>query len=349
MSLGELINMYRDGELAIHPAYQRLFRWSDAQKSKLIDSILLGIPIPSIFVSQREDGVWELVDGLQRIGTILQLVGILRDHNNDPVQPLKLSRTKALPSLEGKIWSETPDDPASLSPPQKLLIKRSKVDVQIVLKESNIASKYELFQRLNTTGSPLEPMEIRNCLLIMANPEFAAWLKELAEDPHFRACVPLSDKAIEELGDREMVARFLALRTLPEAELRRISDVAQFLDEKLIQFASDPNYQREDEEQAFRQTFKLIFDTLGEDAFRRYDRSQNRFMGMFLVSAYEVIGLGIGSLQPGWMPADSGLIGQIARDLWANTEFTQNSGMGINASRRLKTAVPLGRRLFRDA
>ena len=186
------------------------------------------------------------------------------------------------------------------------------------------------------------PMEIRNCLLNMANPEFAAWLKELAEDPNFRACVPLSDNALEELGDREMVARFLALRTLPEAELRQIIDVAQFLDEKLIQFASDPNYQRENEEQAFRQTFKLIFDTLGEDVFRRYDLFQNRFMGMFLVWAYEVVGLAIGHRQPGWIPRDNEPIVRIARDLWANTEFTQNSGMGINASRRLRTTNPLG-------
>src|SRR5437870_10728564 len=67
MSIGELINLYRDGELDIHPEFQRFFRWSNEQKSRLIESLLLGIPIPSIFVSQRENGVWDVIDGLQRL------------------------------------------------------------------------------------------------------------------------------------------------------------------------------------------------------------------------------------------------------------------------------------------
>src|SRR5690606_21799915 len=75
MSLGELTNLYKEGELIIRPAFQRLFRWDLEQKSKLVESILLGIPLPSIFVAQDENGRWEVVDGLQRISTILQLQG----------------------------------------------------------------------------------------------------------------------------------------------------------------------------------------------------------------------------------------------------------------------------------
>src|SRR5215211_9324737 len=74
MSIGELLNLYRDGELDIHPEFQRFFRWSDWQKSRLIESILLGIPIPSIFVAQRQDGVWDVIDGLQRLSTIFQVI-----------------------------------------------------------------------------------------------------------------------------------------------------------------------------------------------------------------------------------------------------------------------------------
>ena len=54
MSIGEIINLYKDGELELTPAYQRLFRWEDEQKSKFIESILLGIPLPPIFVAQKE-------------------------------------------------------------------------------------------------------------------------------------------------------------------------------------------------------------------------------------------------------------------------------------------------------
>ena len=106
MSIGELINLYRDGELDIHPEFQRFYRWSGTQKSRLIESILLGIPIPSIFVSQRDDGVWDVIDGLQRLSTIFQLVGQLKDESNNEVEPLTLRRTKYLPSLEGKKWDD---------------------------------------------------------------------------------------------------------------------------------------------------------------------------------------------------------------------------------------------------
>ena len=70
VSIGELINMYDNDELNIKPQFQRYFRWTDTQKSRLVESLLLGIPIPSIFVSQRKDGVWDVIDGLQRLSTI---------------------------------------------------------------------------------------------------------------------------------------------------------------------------------------------------------------------------------------------------------------------------------------
>jgi uncharacterized protein with ParB-like and HNH nuclease domain len=77
MSIGEVINMYRDGELIINPDFQRLFRWEIGQKSRLIESLLLGIPIPSIFVFETEESKWELIDGLQRISTLLEFTCLM--------------------------------------------------------------------------------------------------------------------------------------------------------------------------------------------------------------------------------------------------------------------------------
>src|SRR5687768_11498668 len=94
MSIGELTNLYKDGELIIRPEFQRFFRWSQEQKSRLIESLLLGIPLPSIFVSQQQEGKWELVDGLQRVSTILELQGELKDQDGKLMAPLVLSGTK---------------------------------------------------------------------------------------------------------------------------------------------------------------------------------------------------------------------------------------------------------------
>lgn len=64
MSVGEIVSMYDNREVIIDPEFQRIFRWNIGQKSKLIESLLLGIPLPSIFVFEKEDGNWELIDGL---------------------------------------------------------------------------------------------------------------------------------------------------------------------------------------------------------------------------------------------------------------------------------------------
>jgi hypothetical protein len=105
MSIGEVINMYRDGELVINPDFQRLFRWEIGQKSKLIESLLLGIPLPSIFVFEKEDSKWELIDGLQRISTLLEFMGDLKDPaTGQKKPPTALGATKYLPSLDRAVW-----------------------------------------------------------------------------------------------------------------------------------------------------------------------------------------------------------------------------------------------------
>lgn len=87
MSLGELINLYRSDELKIDPVFQRLFRWDDERKTRFIESIILGIPFPPIFVYQDSNGVWELIDGLQRLSTVFQLTGELKGSEPTSLAP----------------------------------------------------------------------------------------------------------------------------------------------------------------------------------------------------------------------------------------------------------------------
>jgi uncharacterized protein DUF262 len=78
MSFGELANLYESEELVIRPEYQRLFRWTATQKARFVESILLGFPTPAIFVAEDDKGIWELVDGLQRVSTVLEFMGSSR-------------------------------------------------------------------------------------------------------------------------------------------------------------------------------------------------------------------------------------------------------------------------------
>lgn len=102
MSFGEIINMYRDKEIIISPEYQRAFRWDEQRQSDFIESILLGIPFPSIFVATNPDGKWELIDGLQRVSTVLSFFNELKDDEGKsyPKNGLKLVEGEYVKRIE---------------------------------------------------------------------------------------------------------------------------------------------------------------------------------------------------------------------------------------------------------
>jgi hypothetical protein len=110
ITIGEIANMYASNELNIIPDFQRLFRWTPERKSNFVESILIGIPIPPAFVYENENGTWELIDGLQRISTVLEFMGLLRDPETGQKRRSRLIKTKYLASLDGVVW-ETSGDP----------------------------------------------------------------------------------------------------------------------------------------------------------------------------------------------------------------------------------------------
>jgi hypothetical protein len=344
MSVGEWLSLYEAQEIDIHPEFQRFYRWSEAQKTNLVESLLLGIPIPPIFVSQRPDGVWDVVDGLQRLSTIYQLLGVLKDETGATIAPLVLGATKYLPSLKGKVWEDPDSEEKSLPADARLLIKRSKISASIILRESDETAKYDLFQRLNTGGSQLSPQEVRNCILVMLNRDFYAWLRELADYEPFKTCVSLSDRPIEEAYDIELVLRFVVFYRMALDDLREVGDVGVFLTERMRQVATDKLFKKKTIDAAFRRTFDALLRTVGDDAFRRFDRNKGRHEGGFLLSQYEVVALGLGYNIKSPVP-DGDIQGRI-RSIWSNAQYTEWTGSGVTATRRLPRVIPLGRGLF---
>ena len=347
MSIGEWISLYENEEIDIHPEFQRFFRWSSIQKTRLIESILLGIPIPPIFVSQREDGVWDVVDGLQRLSTIYEFIGKLKDENKTKIEPLILEETKCLPNLKGKKWEDPYDTQNFLTQAQRLLIKRAKIDATILLKESDEIAKYELFQRLNTGGSIATSQEVRNCILVMFNREMFHWIKKLSQNEMFRECIALSERPIEEQYDVELLLRFLVFRTLEEKEMRKIgNDLSGFLTERMVEMAKDEKFDYKQEEDAFNKTFEILYEQMGSDSFRRYSPNKDKFLGGFLVSAYEVIALGIGHNYENLFHSHIDIREKV-RKIWISPEYTNWSGSGTTAQRRVPKLVPFGRQMFK--
>lgn len=285
------------------------------------------------------------MDGLQRLSTIFEFVGILQDEQKKKLPPLTLEATTYLSGLKDRRWEDNNHPDQSLTPAQRLLIKRAKISVSIILKESDDMAKFELFQRLNTGGSMLSDQEVRNSILVMMNREFYRWLRELADDKNFQACVALSDRAVEEQYDMELVLRFVVFRTMAPASFVNLGDLGEFLTDKAKTLAQDKTFSYKKEQAVFEQTFELLESVLADDAFRRYDKKKGRFVGGFSVSAFEALAIGMG-YNPKKATANPNSVVEKVKKMWEDADFVNNSGSGIRASSRVPRIIPYGRDTF---
>jgi len=370
MSVGEVMNLYRDGELTIDPVFQRLFRWDLIRKSRFIESLLLGIPIPPIFVYQDPEGVWELVDGLQRLSTILEFVGELRvskskdddkdetnnlmeveadddENEDDDVEkyrrPSVLCGTKLLPSLEGKKW-DLKERRDSIGLINQIAIKRARIRIEILKAESDENAKFELFQRLNTGGSPLSEQEVRNCVAVMVNRKFYKWLLKAASFEPFITTTSQTKIAMEKQASVELALRMIAFR---HVKYDGRQDVHEYLDNALLQLARNTEIDWEVEKAHFEATFTLLNSALADSAFKRWDGVS--FKGQFLMSLFEVIGFGVSqnleAIQKLRKP--TGFLIEKAKSVWSEDIFNQHSGAGIRGTTRLTKLLPFSVEFFK--
>ncbi len=350
MSIGEIVNMYKDDELIINPDFQRLFRWKIGQKSKLIESLLLGIPLPSIFVFETADAKWELIDGLQRISTILQFMGLLKNPDSGrELAPSALVATKYLPSLSNVVWqrAETIEDPAvddqvELDRSHQIAIRRSRIGVEILKRPSDNNTKYDLFQRLNAGGTQANAQELRNCIVIMVDRNYFHLVKRLADLQDFREVISATDDQIERQRHMELATRFLVHSYIPyDGTL----DVEEYVDNGVVELA-----ERGPQDEAwncFNDTFSLLKQSYGENALRRLDG--DRHIGRVTLVAFECIAVGIGkNIAAIRALADSaGFIRQRVAEFWNQDEIENFLSRGMRGTTRIQRTVPFGEGWFR--
>lgn len=347
MSLGEIINLYKDGELKIDPVFQRLFRWEDERKTRFVESLMLGIPIPPIFVYQDENGVWELIDGLQRLSTVLQLTGDLKGERAEQLGPLVLNGTRFLPSLNGKRWKESqPGANDGLGQALQIEMKRARVRVEILKADSDVTAKFELFQRLNTGGAGLSEQEVRNSMAVALNRDFFDWLISRSTDAAFIRTTDQTENAIESQIGVELALRFIAFREVPYVGGL---DIHEYLDEALIKMATNENFDYATETEVFSKTFQYLDEALGNMAFKRWNG--NNFAGKFLISVFEIMAAGVAKnideIDAMGGPERIEFLKQVARGLWATPSFLQSAGAGIRGTTRLSRLLPLSGELLK--
>lgn len=198
----EIVSMTERGELHRAPEYQRKFRWNAETESRLVESLLLGLPVPSIFVATNEDGSWEVVDGLQRVSTLLHFTSdrpsVLKELGKE--EPLELQGLRTLDEFNGLTF-------ATLPPSVRMNFMKRGVGVTALSDKSDPTTRYSTFERLNRGAVALSPQEIRAC--IYEGP-FNSLIRELAIDGDFKAILKLQSKDENNATSEELVLKFFA-------------------------------------------------------------------------------------------------------------------------------------------
>jgi len=328
ISFGEIVNLHSAKELIIQPEYQRLFRWSDEQKSRLIESILLELPIPQIFVIEKESGVLELIDGLQRISSVIQFINpsVLN------LEPLVLQGCDLVKDLDGRKFE---DLPLRL----RLTIKRSSVRTVVIKRQSKSFLRYAMFKRLNTGGANLDPQEIRNCSARMVGEDgirFYSFIQEKATHPAFVNCIEtLSQPEKDKKGDEELVLRFLATKNAQNLFKGSVQDWLDNYMEKIL--LKDINFDYHLETEQFNRLFTFLSNTLGEGAFVKY--RGNDPIGGLAPAYYEAITVGTCNVLERIRNLPIDAIKQKIIDTVQTEEFRKYTGSGANKQDKLRGRI----------
>ena len=283
LSFNELLDMYENKELIIQPEYQRLFRWSEGQQSRFIESLILEMPVPPIYVIELEEGIYELIDGLQRISTYLHF----RGKHPEREGALKLIDCDIVPELNGLTFEKLPKA-------LEIKLKRNFIRVEVLRKESDQRLRYYMFKRLNTGGEKLSEQEIRNCTIRLLDNKFNDFIIKLSLEQNFRNCIShLSEEKIEQKYDQELVLRFFAFKNYRD---NYVHDVGDFLTE-YMELVSDPEniqvkFNYDEEEKIFKKTFSILNKSLGEHIFSATNNKGN-FVSKFLIYHFEAFSIGI--------------------------------------------------------
>ena len=341
LSFNELVDMIETQELNIQPDFQRLFQWSPATQSRFIESLLLEMPIPPIYVIESEENKYLLIDGLQRISSYLHFRGKLNAPSNEVKvgQKLQLIDCDIVPAFNGLTFD---DLPTSL----QIRLKRYFVRVEVVRYGSDPQYQYFMFKRLNTGGVLLTEQQIRNCTIRLLNPHFNEFIVSLAANLDYQATTAyLTAEQRKGWYDQELVLRFFAFKNAIDSYVHEIGD---FLTEYMERVSDSNNSQHivfdyQHEKKVFEKTFRIFQSALGDRAFNRLNAKQTDLVDAFGIYHFESLALGIQPILNRLIPDDDQLMSRLGMAIMAlkkDPEFvTMTKGGGKNSIGLLKRRI----------
>lgn len=331
MVISEYIQREKEGDLVLNPPYQRLFRWNIESQSELIESIVIGIPLPPIFVFQNGDAKWEIIDGLQRTKT---LMNFLSEGSKQ-----KLAGCKIITELNGNTFEELPKN-------IQRIIKNTRIRLELVEETDDIFSQYLLFNRLNSNGEKLEPQEIRNFLIYKLNNTFYESIQELGGMKEFMDCIALKEERIQKQENVEYVLKFFLGREIAqESELPKYDNLDDLVTKETEKFLlSKDQIYLINEIEVFKKTFCLIYDVLGHNAFRFYHNKINNIANTFSIA------IGISSVLDKIDSEDKyDILREVTKKYFDSKEYKRITARGYSPTKRMHELNAYSFKFFKGA
>ncbi len=247
--IGGLHLRHKAGDLVLDPIFQRRRVWEDSRSSRLIESLILEVPLPVFYVAEGRDGTDEVIDGQQRLSAFFRFL------NNE----YSLRGLRALPHLNGKTFKD-------LDKQIQKMIRDSSIRVITFKRESDENLRFEIFERLNTGAVPLNRQELRNC--VYRGP-YNKRLLELSSEADYMWLMGLKGPE-RRMKDVEYVLRFAAFFHATYLKYRPPMD--RFLDDDMRRYQSAPEEDLVELRSAFKNSVSLIRSLLGQHVFKRFYR-----------------------------------------------------------------------------
>lgn len=264
----EIVTMYKDGDLE-KPELQRKYVWSKNEASRFIDSVLLGLPVPSIFLAKTKENKHLIVDGYQRIMTVFDYMetGVFSGDG----KPFKLSNNDSIhPDWRGKLFAELTDE-------QKRKIRTSPIHA-IVFEQKHPqddTGMYQIFERINTSGRALKPQEIRNCVY---HGKFNKFLLELNKEEAWRSVLG-SESEDSRMGDVELILRFFAFVDFDNQAgiTQKQINLVKYMNDYMNAHNDISDQEENEMRKMFMETVQYLHKHVGNNVFRTGKTSESGF------------------------------------------------------------------------
>jgi len=256
-SLRQIVDMIEDADIDLAPDFQRYFVWKQWQKSRLIESILLGIPMPSFYFTEDNHAKMQVVDGLQRLSTVF---GYARKKD------FTLTDVEYLDEVRGLGFDD-------LSPAFRRRFNNTQIMAHVIDPQTPYPVKFDVFKRINTGGSPLNSQEIRHC---MSGPKARELLKQCTDLEEFHKATGDKLRNHIRMADREVVLRFFAFRIMDLEEYKQHLSFDSFLGAAIDRIERTSDEERHNLVSSLKSSMLTAYAVFGDHAFRKWPNGDDR-------------------------------------------------------------------------